>query len=61
LICQYDTHTAQEPDSLFWYHAVMTNELAVHWIRCIACRGRLRNLGEDSSEISIYRVTITWQ
>jgi len=28
--CQYDTHTAQEPDSLFGHHAVMTAELAVH-------------------------------
>ena len=39
----------------------MTDELAVLLIRYIACRGRLRNLGEDSFKISLYRVTITWQ
>jgi len=27
----------------------------------IACRGRLRNLGADSSKIGLYFVTLTWQ
>ena len=48
MICRYDTRTAQELYSLFGHHAVMTNELAVHQIRGIDCRGRLRNVGEDS-------------
>jgi len=35
-------------------------ELAVHWIRFFACRGRLRNWGAICSIIGLCYVTITW-
>ena len=46
LFSEYDTHTAQEPNSLFWYHAVMSCLQFAH-VRSFACRDRLRNLGRN--------------
>ena len=56
---ELDTHTAQEPGSLLWCHAILS--LQFTHVRYIACRGRLRNLGADSSKIGLHCVTVTWQ
>ena len=58
--CPYNTHTAQEPGSLFWCHAVISL-LTVHYICYIACRGRLRDTGADNSKIGFYCVAVPWQ
>jgi len=52
---RYDTHTSQEPASLFWYYAVM-NCLRFTRVRSFACRGSLRNLGKNCSTIALYCV-----
>jgi len=57
-IFRYDTHTAQEPGSLLWYHAILS--LQFTHVRYIAYRGRLRNSGADSSKIGLHCVTVTW-
>jgi len=36
------TLTAQESDSLFWFHALIS--LQFTHVRSVACRGRMRNL-----------------
>jgi len=58
-ICRYDTHTAQEPDSLFWCHPAMSFQ-STH-VRSFACRGRLRNMRAHYSIVGLYCVTMTWQ
>ena len=58
-IFRYDTHTAQEPGSLVWCHAILS--LQFSHVSYIACRGRLRHLGADSSKIGVHCVTVTWQ
>jgi len=55
-ICRYDTHTAQEPGSLFWCHAVMN--LQFTHVRSFACRGSLPNLREDCFTVGFYCATI---
>ena len=59
VICRHGIHTAQEPGSLFWCHAVMS--LQFTHIRSFACRNRLRNLRANFFTGSFYCVTITWQ
>jgi len=58
-IFRYDTHTAQEPASLFWYHVVMSCVRFTH-AHSFACRGRLRNLVKKCSTIGPYCVAMTW-
>jgi len=41
VFCRYNTHTAQEPGSLFWFHAVR-RLLTVHYIRYMACRVQMQ-------------------
>jgi len=54
-----DNHTAQEPGSLFWCHAMMRLQFAR--ALSFACRGRLRTLLEDCSTVGLYCATITRQ
>jgi len=56
----WQRYIAQEPGSLFWCHAVISL-LTVHYIPYIAYRGRLQNLGADSSKIGLHCVAIPWQ
>jgi len=53
----YDTHTAQEPGSLFWCDAVMG--LQFTHVCSFACRGRLWNLRADCSTVGLYCVKNT--
>jgi len=57
----YDTdhHTAQEPSSLFWCHAMM--RLQFTRALSFACRSRLRTLLADCSTVGLYCATITRQ
>jgi len=43
----------------FGWYAILS--LQFTRVRYIACRGRLRNLGADSSKIGLHCVTVTWQ
>jgi len=53
------SHTAQEPGSLFWCHAVMS--LQFTHVRSLACGGSLPNLRADCFTVIPYCVAITWQ
>jgi len=54
-----DNHTAQEPDSLFWCHAMMRLQFAR--TLSFACRRTLRTLLADCSTVGLYCATITLQ
>ena len=54
----YDTHTAQEPIHCC---GVMQFWACSSHLSATLPRGRLRNLGADSSEIGLHYVTVTWQ
>jgi len=58
-ISRYDTHTAQEPGSLFWCHAVVSSQFT--HVRSSTCRGWLHNLRADCSTVGLYYVTAAWQ
>jgi len=60
IICRYGTHTAQEPGSLFWRHAVENVEFTPY-VRYFACKVRLQNLPANCSTVGVNCVPINWQ
>jgi len=58
-VCRYDTHTAQEPGSLFWCQVVMSLQFTHVW--SFSCICRLRNLRADCFIVDLHCITITWQ
>jgi len=50
------TNTAQEPDLLFWCHAMMS--LHFNHVRSLVCRRWLRNVRVNCSTVGLYCVTI---
>jgi len=54
-ISRYDTHTAQNPGSLFWWHAVVSLQFTN--VCSFSCMGRLPNLRADCFIVGLYCVT----
>jgi len=54
-VFRYDTHTARQPGSLFWCHAVVS--LLFTRVHSFAWP----NLGANFSGVRLYCVTIPWQ